>query len=235
MRKSVAMRHLRVSFLATAAVTTSFTQAKPGTAQADSSIAQPAVEEVVVFGRNSNLLGSAVAASQGSISGADLLIRPMLKPAELLESMPGMVAVQHSGSGKANQYFLRGFNLDHGTDYSVHIDGMPLNLRSHGHGQGYLDINGLIPETVERIDYRKGPYRADLGDFSVAGASFISTIDSLDQRFVAADAGEHGWRRYAGGGSQEVGRGTLTLAGEVKNYDGPWESPEELAHVSVWS
>ncbi len=235
MKKSVAIRRLRVPFLLYAAVATGLTQAQSGTVQADGGNAQPEVEEVVVFGRNSNLLGSAVAASQGSISGADLLIRPMLKPAELLESMPGMVAVQHSGSGKANQYFLRGFNLDHGTDYSVHIDGMPLNLRSHGHGQGYLDINGLIPETVERIDYRKGPYRADLGDFSIAGASFISTVDSLDQTFLAADAGEHGWRRYAGGGSQRVGRGTLTLAGEVKNYDGPWESPEELAHIALWS
>jgi outer membrane cobalamin receptor len=129
--------------------------------------AQPApesVEEVVVFGRNTDLQGRAEAASEGYI-GADLLIRPMLKTAELLESMPGMVAVQHSGSGKANQYFLRGFNLDHGTDYTAHVDGMPLNMRSHGHGQGYLDVNGLIPETIDSIEYRKGPYRADLGDF----------------------------------------------------------------------
>ena len=93
----------------------------------------------------------------------------MLSVAELLEAVPGMVAVQHSGSGKANQYFLRGFNLDHGTDFTTLLDGMPLNLRSHGHGQGYLDINGLLPEIVDRIDYRKGPYRADIGDFSMAG------------------------------------------------------------------
>ncbi|MDO9317940.1 MAG: TonB-dependent receptor [Gammaproteobacteria bacterium] len=234
MKKSVATRHLQVSSLLCATVATGIAIAQPGAAPVASAGTPPTVEEVVVFGRNSNLLGIANAASQGSISGADLLMRPMLKPAELLESMPGMVAVQHSGSGKANQYFLRGFNLDHGTDYSVHIDGLPLNLRSHGHGQGYLDINGLIPETVESIDYRKGPYRADLGDFSVAGASFISTIDALDQSFLAADAGERGWRRYAGGGSHAVAGGTLTLTGEVKNYDGPWESPEDLAHVSVW-
>ena len=80
----------------------------------------------------------------------------MLELAELLESVPGLIAVQHSGSGKANQYFLRGFNLDNGTDFTASVDGVPLNLRSHGHGQGYLDINGLMPETVERIDYRKG-------------------------------------------------------------------------------
>src|SRR5690606_20870637 len=99
---------------------------------------QGIIEEVVVFGRNLDLVGTAQAASQGTVSGADLLVRPLFKTAELLEAMPGMVAMQHSGSGKANQYFMRGFNLDHGTDFSVQVDGMPWNLRSHGHGQGYL-------------------------------------------------------------------------------------------------
>ena len=94
-------------------------------------------EEVVVFGRSLELVGTAEAASEGTISGADLLVRPMVRVAELLEAVPGMVAVQHSGSGKANQYFLRGFNLDHGTDFTTYVDGMPWNLRSHGHGQGY--------------------------------------------------------------------------------------------------
>jgi len=192
------------------------------------------IEEVVVFGRNTDLRGQALAASEGSVGGADLLIRPMLKTAELLEAMPGMVAVQHSGSGKANQYFLRGFNLDHGTDYSAHVDGVALNLRSHGHGQGYLDINGLIPETVEAIDYRKGPYRADIGDFSMAGASFIRSVDRLEQSFMSAEAGQFGWNRYAGGLSEDVGSGTLTLVGEYKQYDGPWQSPEQLDHVSLW-
>lgn len=193
------------------------------------------IEEVVVFGRNTELLGRAEAASQGSVGGADLLVRPMLKVAELLESMPGMVAVQHSGSGKANQYFLRGFNLDHGTDYTAYLDGMPLNLRSHGHGQGYLDVNGLLPESVDRIDYRKGPYYADLGDFSLAGASFIQTIDRLDRSFVSAETGEYSWQRFAGGLSQDIGDGVLTVMGEAKYYDGPWQHAESLKHVSLWS
>ena len=193
------------------------------------------IEEIIVFGRNTDLVGSAEAASEGSVGGADLLVRPLFKTAELLESMPGMVAVQHSGSGKANQYFLRGFNLDHGTDYSVFVDGMPMNLRSHGHGQGYLDVNGLIPETVERIDYRKGPYRADLGDFSMAGASFIHTIDRLDDNFVSFESGQYGWNRMAGGMSQDTARGTLTFVGEYKQNDGPWEKDEDLNHVSLWS
>ena len=103
------------------------------------------------------------------VGGADLLVRPMLRVAELLEAVPGLVAVQHSGSGKANQYFSRGFNLDHGTDFSVHFDTVPVNFRTHGHGQGYLDLNFVIPELVASIDYRKGPYRADLGDFPLVG------------------------------------------------------------------
>jgi outer membrane receptor protein involved in Fe transport len=192
------------------------------------------MEEIVVFGRGTALLGTADAASEGSVGGADLLVRPLLKVAELLEAVPGLVAVQHSGSGKANQYFLRGFNLDHGTDFTTYVDGMPWNLRSHGHGQGYLDVNGLLPEIVERIDYRKGPYRADVGDFGMVAASFIRTIDRLDAPFVSLEAGDYGWGRLAAGGSFEVGDGVLTGLGEIKQYDGPWERNEGLAHVSIW-
>lgn len=195
---------------------------------------QPTVEEIVIFGRNTDLVGRALSASEGYVGGADLLIRPLVKTSELLESMPGMVAVQHSGSGKANQYFLRGFNLDHGTDYSVHLDGVPLNMRSHGHGQGYLDVNGVIPETVDGIDYRKGPYYADLGDFSLAGASFINTIDRLPRPFVSGEAGADGWGRYVAGTSVDAGPGTLTLIGEYKNFDGPWAHGEQLNHLSLW-
>jgi len=192
-------------------------------------------DEIVVFGRSLELLGTAEAASEGTVGGADLLVRPMLRVAELLEAVPGMVAVQHSGSGKANQYFLRGFNLDHGTDFTAYVDGVPLNLRSHGHGQGYLDINGLLPEVVERIDYRKGPYRADTGDFSMAGASFITTIERLEAPFVALEGGEYGWGRLAGGGTAELdGDGTLTGLIERKTYDGPWEQAEGLAHTALW-
>ncbi len=219
------MKRLRLAVMIGATVASSMASAQPGTA----------TEEIIVFGRNTDLVGRANAASEGSVSGADLLLRPMFKTAELLESMPGMVAVQHSGSGKANQYFLRGFNLDHGTDYTAILDGMPLNMRSHGHGQGYLDVNGLIPETVERIDYRKGPYRADLGDFAMVGASFIRTIDSLDRSFVSAEAGENNWQRYVGGTSVNAGGGMFTVIGELKQYDGPWQSPEDLSHKAVWA
>jgi outer membrane receptor protein involved in Fe transport len=193
------------------------------------------VEEIIVFGRSLELVGSAEAASEGTVAGADLLVRPMLRVAELLEAVPGMVAVQHSGSGKANQYFLRGFNLDHGTDFTTILDGVPLNLRTHGHGQGYLDINGMLPETVERIDYRKGTYRADLGDFSMAGAAVVTSIDRLDAPFLSLEGGENGWGRLAAGGTKELSDGaTLTGLAERKTYDGPWELPEDLRHTSVW-
>ena len=110
------------------------------------------LEEVVVFARGDRLIGQAYAASEGAVGGADLSVRPLLRVAELLEAVPGLIAVQHSGSGKANQYFLRGFNLDHGTDFTTLIDDVPMNMRTHGHGQGYLDVNGLIPEIIDRID-----------------------------------------------------------------------------------
>jgi outer membrane receptor protein involved in Fe transport len=193
------------------------------------------MDEIIVFGRGLELIGGAHAASEGTVSGADLAVRPLLRTAEVLEAVPGMIAAQHSGSGKANQYFLRGFNLDHGTDFTTIVDGVPWNLRTHGHGQGYLDVNGLIPEIIDRLEYRKGTYRADLGDFSMAGSAIIRTIDRFDAPFFAGEAGGHGWRRLAGGGSTEAGEGSLTFFGEVKGYDGPWALEELLRHTSVWS
>ncbi|MFT3965514.1 MAG: TonB-dependent receptor [Sphingobium sp.] len=189
--------------------------------------------DIVIFGRGEAKIGVAHAASEGSVGGADLLVRPLLRVAELLEAVPGMVAAQHSGSGKANQYFLRGFNLDHGSDFTTYIDGVQMNLRSHGHGQGYLDLNGLIPEIVAREDFRKGPYRADGGDFALAGAAYMTTIDGFDRPWISVEGGSYGSRRLAVGGTVKgVGPGDLTLVGQVKLYDGPWQEAEHLRHYS---
>ena len=158
----------------------------PETAAADA--ANGTLSEVVVTGRGERLVGKVSSSSEGGIAGADLSVRPILRIGELLEAVPGMIATQHSGGGKANQYFLRGYNLDHGTDFTFSIDGVPMNLRTHAHGQGYLDINGLVPETLSRIDYRKGPYRAEDGDFALVGAARGTTVDALDG-FVSAEAG----------------------------------------------
>ena len=131
--------------------------------------------EIVVYGRAIDLLGITSAGSTGVVGYRDFDLRPILRTGEMLETIPGLIATQHSGEGKANQYFLRGFNLDHGTDFATFVDGVPANMRSHGHGQGYTDLNFIIPELVERIDYRKGPYHADVGDFSAAGTAAFST------------------------------------------------------------
>ncbi|MFM1975181.1 MAG: hypothetical protein RL145_27 [Pseudomonadota bacterium] len=188
---------------------------------------------IVVFGRGEGRIGIAQTASEGSLSGADLLVRPLLRTAELLEAVPGMVAAQHSGSGKANQYFLRGFNLDHGSDFTTYVDGVQMNLRSHGHGHGYLDLNGLSPDLVKREDYRKGPYRADTGDFSMAGTAFITTIDRLEAPWVAGERGSFGSRAFSAGGTVAgLGPGDLTVIGDVKSYDGPWAKDEHLRHFA---
>lgn len=188
--------------------------------------------EIVVFGRAEAKIGVAQAASEGSVAGSDLLVRPLLRVAELLEAVPGMIAAQHSGSGKANQYFLRGFNLDHGSDFTTYIDDVQMNFRTHGHGHGYLDLNGLIPEIIAREDYRKGPYRADGGDFALAGAAYMHTIEAFDAPWASVEAGSYGWRRVAAGGTVKAGAGGLTLVGQAKIYNGPWEKAENLRHFS---
>lgn len=207
----------------------------PSTAYADDEdvgAAEAEGQAIYVYGRGEQRIGEAAAASEGGVAGADIEIRPLLRPAELLEATPGLIATQHSGGGKANQYFLRGFNLDHGTDYSVYIDDMPMNFRTHGHGQGYLDVNGLIPETVARIDYRKGPYRADTGDFSFVGSSAITTHDRLDP-FVLVEGGMYGYHRFVAGGSVKAGAGDLLVVGQAKFYDGPWDLPEDFDGYSA--
>ena len=190
--------------------------------------------DIVVVGRSERRIGTAQSASEGAVSGDDLRVRPLLRTSELAEAVPGMIAVQHSGGGKAAQYLIRGYNLDHGTDFSIAVDGMPYNLRSHAHGHGYLDLNGLIPETVDRIAYRKGPYRAADGDFSFVAAASLDTLDRFERPFASVTAGSYGYRRLAVGSSFEAGPGTLLLATEVKVGDGRWQLPERLRHVGAF-
>jgi outer membrane receptor protein involved in Fe transport len=158
--------------------------------------------------------------------------KPLGRVGELVENVPGMIATQHSGTGKANQYFLRGFNLDHGTDFASFVDGAPINMRTHGHGQGYLDLNFLIPELVERIDYRKGPYFADVGDFSAAGTAKFTTASRLARPFIEATAGSYGYARALAAGSTPVGNGDLLLALDATISNGPWELDEKLRKVN---
>jgi outer membrane receptor protein involved in Fe transport len=143
--------------------------------------------------------------------------------------VPGVIVTQHSGDGKANQYFLRGFNLDHGTDFATTVNGLPVNMPTHGHGQGYSDLNFLIPELVDRIEYRKGPYFAKTGDFSAAGSADILYRTTLDEPFAALTLGQRQYQRLVGGGSAEVGQGLKLLGAiELLHNDGPWVVPEHI-------
>ncbi|MBB4843813.1 outer membrane receptor protein involved in Fe transport [Paucibacter oligotrophus] len=176
------------------------------------------------------LLGEAQSASEGRINAAQLALRPLLRPAEVLEAVPGLIVTQHSGDGKANQYFLRGFNLDHGSDFSTQLLGMPVNQLSHAHGQGYTDLNFLIPELVASIAYRKGPYAAEDGDFATAGSARIDYLRRLDEGSLAtAELGPHDYRRLLLAGSTALGQGGQLLAAlELSRNDGPWEQAERL-------
>ena len=192
---------------------------------------QPALAEegstvVRVPGHYDNSVGTSDAASQGTVTADLIANRPALRPGELLEFVPGVIVTQHSGDGKANQYFLRGFNLDHGTDFATFVDNMPVNMRTHAHGQGYTDLNFLIPELVSRIAYRKGPYYADEGDFASAGAAHIGLADRLDGGLASLTAGEHRYRRALVAGSTPLGTGQLLYGLEAAHNDGPWQVPE---------
>ena len=190
---------------------------------------------IEVQGHYDNGVGTSDAASEGVVRGDRLTDLPLLRPGEVLETIPGMVVTQHSGDGKANQYFLRGYNLDHGTDFATTIDGVPANMPTNAHGQGYMDLNFLIPELVQSIDYRKGPYFADEGDFSSAGAAHIHYRDSLDAGIAALTTGSYGYRRALFAGSTTLGDGTgPTLLGalEVAEGNGPWTVPEDLRKIN---
>jgi outer membrane receptor protein involved in Fe transport len=187
----------------------------------------PRLEEVEVTGRRLNLVGEASSASQGMVSQQEIELRPILRTGDIMELVPGMVVTQHSGTGKANQYFLRGFNLDHGTDFATYVDGMPVNLRTHAHGQGYTDLNFIIPETIGTLTYKKGPYYADVSDFSSAGSAELTTVTRFDGRLVELGAGEDNYYRALLLGDLDHATGTVSYGLELNGYDGPWSDIKE--------
>jgi hypothetical protein len=186
------------------------------------------LDTVKVQGRIDDLRGVATTASEGRVGAADLKLRPITREGELLETVPGMIVTQHSGDGKANQYFIRGFNLDHGTDFQTRLEGMPLNMPTHGHGQGYTDLNFLIPEFVDYVDYKLGVYHPEVGDFGSAGGAELHLFTKLDHPFVTAEYGAYDFARLAAGASYGLGGGNLLFGGEVKGYNGPWDIREDV-------
>lgn len=203
------------------------------------------IEPLVVTGKAESLIGKAPSASKGQANAEELMDRPYLRRGELLETVPGVIITQHSGDGKANQYFVRGFNLDHGTDFSITMDGQPVNFVTHAHGQGYADLNPIIPELVESLDYWKGPFFGQLGDLSTAGAAKFRFFDLLPQGIASVGIGEDNFYRglladtidlstpplpKSGAGSGE--RSGLTYALEYNHYDGPWEKEGNSQRVN---
>ncbi len=194
-------------------------------AQAQTVAASADSQQVEVTGHYINSIGSSDAASAGTITPLLIENRPLLRPGNLLEYVPGMVVTQHSGSGKANQYFLRGFNLDHGTEFATWVAGMPVNLRTHAHGQGYTDLNFIIPELISRVDYWKGPYYAEIGDFGSAGGAKMHYTNRLKQGIALGTLGDYNYQRALLAGSPELGPGIVTYGLEYEHDDGPWDVP----------
>ncbi|MGA0569821.1 TonB-dependent receptor [Variovorax sp. VNK109] len=189
--------------------------------------------EVTIEGPRDASIGSADSASEGAAERESYQSRPKLRPGDIVEAVPGVVATQHSGDGKGNQYFLRGFNLDHGTDFAITVDGMPVNMPSHGHGQGFADLNFLIPELVSGVRYRKGPYALDNGDFSLAGSASMDYFSALDKPFGELTLGGNGYRRALLAGSRTQDDRTWLAALELMHNDGPWVRPEDLKKVNA--
>ena len=191
------------------------------------------VDVIEVTGHYENAVGTSDAASQGYITPKLIETKPLLRPGEVLEYIPGVIVTQHSGDGKANQFFLRGFNLDHGTDFHTTVAGMPVNMPTHGHGQGYSDLNFMIPELVSRIDYKKGPYFAEEGDFSSAGAAHFHYYDNMPENIASATAGGFNYRRMLFAGSPKSDDGKLLYALELVRNDGPWVNPNGFNKVNA--
>ncbi len=181
-------------------------------------------------------MGDAVSASMGTVVAEQIEQRPISRAGEILETVPGLIVTQHSGEGKANQYFLRGFNLDHGTDMATFIDGMPVNNRTHAHGQGYTDINFIIPEMIESLDYSKGPYYGKEGDFANAGAVRMHSKSDMGDSLIKVGLGQFGYQRLllAGGKNDLFSEGDSFIAAlDTTRYDGPWDVSQEQEKVSA--
>ena len=180
------------------------------------------LEEMTITGRADSQVGIADSASQGNVGQAQLKYRPFTRPSEVLETVPGLIATQHSGEGKASQYFLRGFNLDHGTDFLTQMDGVPVNQLSHSHGQGWTDTNFLIPELVETLEYKKGSNYAENGDFSSTGSANIHYFKELPQNILKFNGGSFDYYRGLVAGSHKLGDGNLLYGAESVHNNGPW-------------
>lgn len=188
-------------------------------------------------------LGEVVVSAQRAhdqqlISSLDIRLRPVTHSQEILRLVPGLFIGQHAGGGKAEQIFLRGFDLDHGTDIRLTVDGMPVNLVSHAHGQGYADLHFVIPELVAGADFKKGPYQAEKGNFTTAGWVDFRTVTALDRSFVKLEAGQYNtWRAVAGvdllGQRGKARNQSAYLASEYSYSDSYFDNPQAFQRLNV--
>ena len=184
------------------------------------------LQEITVTAERLELLGTAASASEGVVADQELQLTPAYRPGQMLETVPGLIVTLHSGEGKANQFLMRGYNLDHGTDLAIYVDAMPINQPTHAHGQGYTDLNFMIPELADGLSYTKGPYYANVGDFGAVGSVRASYRDTIADQ-VSASVGTLDYQRIFAAGSETLGDGNLLAAAEVQHYDGPFENPDD--------
>lgn len=190
------------------------------------------VSEVVVTSSRLDLLGSAATASQGAVTQEELSLRPVYRVGQLLESTPGLVVTAHSGEGKANQYLVRGFNLDHGTDIANFVDDMPINRPTNTHGQGYSDVNFEIPELAQGLDYTKGPYYAAVGDFGAVASTHLKLADEVPNQLAVA-GGSFGIYNALVAGTHHIGDNDRIVGGLYYGHlDGPFDHPDNFRKVA---
>ena len=235
---SLATRHARLSVLLLGsslfahAISAQAQQADtttPQTAQA------PEAENITVTASRENLIGIAETASQGRVTQEELDLRPVYRVGQLLETVPGLTVTVHSGEGKANQYLLRGFNLDHGIDFANFIDDMPINRPSNAHGQGYSDLNFVIPQLLQGLDYTKGPYYAEIGDFGAVGSEHMRLLDDLPDQ-VSTSIGTLGSEEVFGGGTLHFDDGSrLLAAADISHLDGPYTYSDNFRKIALAS
>jgi outer membrane receptor protein involved in Fe transport len=190
------------------------------------------LDAATITAQRQSLLGTTSTASEGVVEDQELQLTPAYRPGQLLEAVPGLIVTLHSGEGKANQFLLRGYNLDHGTDLETYVDGMPVNQPTHAHGQGYTDLNFMIPELSDKIAYTKGPYYANVGDFGAVGSVRLDYRDTIADQ-ISVTGGSYGYERIFTAGSQPLGPGNLLAAVELQHYDGPFVTPDDARKENV--
>jgi hypothetical protein len=227
-----ARRRTRAAGPAAACVLCGLATFSAAAADSDEATSEAVMGEITVTAKRLELLGTAATASEGVVSDEELQLLPAYRPGQLLETVPGLIVTLHSGEGKANQFLMRGYNLDHGTDLETYVDGMPINQPTHAHGQGYTDLNFMIPELADAISYTKGPYYANVGDFGAVGSLRVSYRDAIPDQ-ISASLGTLGFQRILAADTSSLGAGQLLSAIEIQHYDGPFVTPDDARKINA--